>query len=82
MAGVIGGSGGMNIIPAVTEVFINHFVLGMNALAAIRSPRVFHKVSDFFFSFLTPLPSFVMHFARFHPREIYIKMFQFLKMIN
>lgn len=44
LAGVIGGSGGMNIIPAVTEVFINHFVLGMNALDAVQSPRVYHQL--------------------------------------
>lgn len=44
LAGVIGGSGGMNIIPAVTEVFINYFILGMNALAAVQSPRVYHKL--------------------------------------
>ena len=79
MAGVIGGSGGMNIIPAVTEVFINYFILGMNAVAAVQSPRVYHKVSYFLFSFLTPPPprpscsSFGMHFARFHLSEIYKK---------
>lgn len=44
LAGAIGGSGGMNIIPAVTEVFINYFILGMNALAAVQSPRVYHKL--------------------------------------
>ncbi|KAJ8435970.1 LOW QUALITY PROTEIN: hypothetical protein Cgig2_004227 [Carnegiea gigantea] len=44
LAVVIGGSGGMDITLAVTEVFINHFVLGMEALAAVQSPRVYPKV--------------------------------------
>ncbi|XP_022893272.1 glutathione hydrolase 3-like isoform X2 [Olea europaea var. sylvestris] len=44
LAGVIGGSGGLNIIPAVVQVFINHFVLGMDPLAAVRNARVYHKL--------------------------------------
>ncbi|CAM8942090.1 unnamed protein product [Rhodiola kirilowii] len=44
LVGVMGGSGGINIIPAVAQVFMNHFVLGMNALAAVQSPRVYHKL--------------------------------------
>ncbi|KAJ0031710.1 hypothetical protein Pint_13317 [Pistacia integerrima] len=44
LAGVIGGSGGMNIIPAVTQVFLNHFILGMEPLAAVQNPRVYHKL--------------------------------------
>ncbi|CAI9100491.1 OLC1v1037606C1 [Oldenlandia corymbosa var. corymbosa] len=44
LAGVIGGSGGMNIIPAVLQVFINHFILGMQPLEAVQSPRVYHKL--------------------------------------
>lgn len=44
LAGVIGGSGGLNIIPAVTQVFLNHFVLGMDPLTAVQSPRVYHKL--------------------------------------
>lgn len=47
MVGVIGGSGGMYIIPAVLQVFLNHFVLGMNPLDAVQSPRVYHKVLSF-----------------------------------
>ncbi|KAF8400911.1 hypothetical protein HHK36_014214 [Tetracentron sinense] len=35
LAGVIGGSGGIYIIPAVVQVFLNHFILGMNPLAAL-----------------------------------------------
>ncbi|XWS17357.1 hypothetical protein CRYUN_Cryun33cG0060400 [Craigia yunnanensis] len=44
LAGVIGGSGGMNIIPAVTQVFLNHFILGMEPLAAVQHPRIYHKL--------------------------------------
>ena len=44
LAGVIGGSGGMNIIPAVSQVFLNHFILGMEPLAAVQHPRIYHKV--------------------------------------
>ncbi|CAH9066288.1 unnamed protein product, partial [Cuscuta europaea] len=44
LAGVIGGSGGINIIAAVTQVFLNHFVLGMDPLVAVQSPRVYHKL--------------------------------------
>lgn len=44
LAGVIGGSGGLYIIPAVLQVFLNHFILGMEPLAAVQSPRIYHKV--------------------------------------
>ncbi|TKY44542.1 Gamma-glutamyltranspeptidase 3 [Spatholobus suberectus] len=44
LVGVIGGSGGMNIIPAVIQVFLNHFVLGMKPLDAVLSPRIYHKL--------------------------------------
>ncbi|MCL7047874.1 hypothetical protein MKW94_021856 [Papaver nudicaule] len=44
LAGVIGGSGGLYIIPAVVQVFLNHFVIGMEPLAAIQHPRVYHLV--------------------------------------
>ncbi|KAM1727320.1 hypothetical protein PS2_017577 [Malus domestica] len=44
LAGVLGGSGGMNIIPAVTQVFLNHFVLGMDPLDAVQSPRIYHRL--------------------------------------
>ncbi|KAL2479941.1 Gamma-glutamyltranspeptidase 3 [Abeliophyllum distichum] len=44
LAGVIGGSGGLNIIPAVVQVFINHFILGMDPSAAVRSARVYPKL--------------------------------------
>lgn len=44
LVGVLGGSGGMKIIPAVLQVFLNHFVLGMKPLDAVQSPRVYHKL--------------------------------------
>lgn len=44
LVGVLGGSGGMYIIPAVAQVFINHFILGMEPLTAVQSPRVYHKL--------------------------------------
>ncbi|KAL3623681.1 hypothetical protein CASFOL_032497 [Castilleja foliolosa] len=44
LAGVIGGGGGINIVPAVAQVFINHFVLGMEPLAAVQSARIYHKL--------------------------------------
>ncbi|XP_020191131.1 glutathione hydrolase 3 [Aegilops tauschii subsp. strangulata] len=44
LAGVVGASGGTNIITAVTQVFLNHFVVGMSPLAAVQSPRVYHKL--------------------------------------
>ena len=45
LAGVLGGSGGTDIIATVTQVFLNHFVVGMDPLAAVQQPRVYHKVS-------------------------------------
>ena len=36
----------MNIVPAVLQVFLNHFILGMEPLAAVENPRVYHKVHD------------------------------------
>jgi len=47
VTGVIGGSGGTDIIPAVTQVILNVFVLGMDPLSAVQSPRVYHKVHHF-----------------------------------
>ncbi|WOL00695.1 hypothetical protein Cni_G09408 [Canna indica] len=44
LAGVLGASGGLNIIPAVIQVFLNHFVLGMGPLKAVQHPRVSHKL--------------------------------------
>ncbi|KAM0037237.1 putative glutathione gamma-glutamate hydrolase, Gamma-glutamyltransferase [Helianthus debilis subsp. tardiflorus] len=44
LAGVIGGSGGLYIIPAVLQVFLNHFILGLEPLDAVQSPRVYHKL--------------------------------------
>ncbi|PWA99533.1 gamma-glutamyltranspeptidase 1 [Artemisia annua] len=47
LVGVIGGSGGMYLVPAVIQVFLNHFILGMEPLDAVQSPRVYHKVFSF-----------------------------------
>ncbi|CAN1822252.1 Glutathione hydrolase 3 [Linum perenne] len=44
LAGVLGGSGGLYIIPAIVQVFLNHFVLGMEPLQAVLSPRVYHDL--------------------------------------
>lgn len=44
LVGVIGASGGMSIIPAVTQVFLNHFILGMKPLDAVLRPRVYTKL--------------------------------------
>nr|BAQ21911.1 gamma-glutamyl transpeptidase [Allium sativum] len=44
LAGVLGASGGMNIIPAVSQVFINHFVLGVDPLKAVQHPRFYHTL--------------------------------------
>ncbi|CAL4958177.1 unnamed protein product [Urochloa decumbens] len=44
LAGVVGGSGGTNIIATVLQVFLNHFVVGMDPLAAVQNPRVYHKL--------------------------------------
>ncbi|KAJ3693681.1 hypothetical protein LUZ60_009161 [Juncus effusus] len=44
LVGVVGGSGGMKIIPAVMQVFLNHFIFGMKPLASIQKSRVYHKL--------------------------------------
>ncbi|MCL7035794.1 hypothetical protein MKW94_021249 [Papaver nudicaule] len=43
LVGVLGASGGINIIPAVTQVFLNHFIKKMEPLPAVKEPRVYHK---------------------------------------
>lgn len=44
LVAALGGSGGMHIIPAVLQVFLNSFVLKMKPLQAVESARVYHKV--------------------------------------
>ncbi|GAU50043.1 hypothetical protein TSUD_142760 [Trifolium subterraneum] len=44
LVGVLGGSGGMSIIPAVTQVFLNHFILGMKPLDAVLRPRIYTQL--------------------------------------
>jgi gamma-glutamyltranspeptidase len=34
----------MSIIPAVSQVFVNHFILGMKPLDAVLRPRIYTKV--------------------------------------
>ncbi|KAI3967470.1 hypothetical protein MKX01_012280 [Papaver californicum] len=42
LTGVVGASGGLSIIPAVIQVFLNHFIKGMEPLSAVKQPRVYH----------------------------------------
>ncbi|XP_028806490.1 glutathione hydrolase 3-like [Neltuma alba] len=44
LAGVIGGSGGLYIFSSVIQVFLNHFVLGMDPLDSVQSPRIYHTL--------------------------------------
>ncbi|KAL8503133.1 hypothetical protein ACS0TY_022031 [Phlomoides rotata] len=44
LVGVIGASGGLDIIPAVVQVLINHFLLAMEPLAAVQSARIYHRL--------------------------------------
>ncbi|CAN6880243.1 hypothetical protein Bca4012_080577 [Brassica carinata] len=44
LVATLGGSGGMKIIPAVIQVFLNFFVLKMKPLEAVESARVYHKL--------------------------------------
>jgi len=44
LAGVLGGSGGLKIIPAVVQVFLNHFINEMDPLVAVTAPRVYHRL--------------------------------------
>ncbi|KAI3844331.1 hypothetical protein MKX03_006134 [Papaver bracteatum] len=44
LVGVLGASGGINIIPAVIQVFLNHFINEMDPLSAVKQSRVYHKV--------------------------------------
>uniref|UniRef100_A0A1J3FTH9 Glutathione hydrolase n=1 Tax=Noccaea caerulescens TaxID=107243 RepID=A0A1J3FTH9_NOCCA len=44
LVAVLGGSGGMHIIPAVIQVFLNCFVLKMKPLEAVESARVYHML--------------------------------------
>ncbi|XWS29479.1 hypothetical protein CRYUN_Cryun24cG0032300 [Craigia yunnanensis] len=46
LKGVVGASGGANIIAGTTEVFLNHFVRGMDPLSSVMAPRIYHQVFD------------------------------------
>ncbi|KAJ4715629.1 Gamma-glutamyltranspeptidase [Melia azedarach] len=41
---VLGASGGANIIAGTTEVFLNHFIHGMEPLSAVMAPRFYHTL--------------------------------------
>ncbi|KAG7530350.1 Nucleophile aminohydrolases N-terminal [Arabidopsis thaliana x Arabidopsis arenosa] len=40
----LGGAGGMHIIPAVLQVFLNCFVLNMKPKQAVESARIYHRL--------------------------------------
>ncbi|TYI54242.1 hypothetical protein E1A91_D11G060900v1 [Gossypium mustelinum] len=44
LKGVVGASGGSNIIAATTEVFLNHFARGMDPLSSVMAPRIYHQL--------------------------------------
>ncbi|XP_078444325.1 glutathione hydrolase 1-like [Wolffia australiana] len=44
LKGLVGASGGANIIAGTTEVFLNHFVKKMDPLSAVLSPRAYHQL--------------------------------------
>ncbi|EOA16225.1 hypothetical protein CARUB_v10004367mg [Capsella rubella] len=44
LVAALGGAGGMNIIPAVLQVFLNCFVLNMKPLEAVETARVYHRL--------------------------------------
>ncbi|XWS29478.1 hypothetical protein CRYUN_Cryun24cG0032300 [Craigia yunnanensis] len=44
LKGVVGASGGANIIAGTTEVFLNHFVRGMDPLSSVMAPRIYHQL--------------------------------------
>ncbi|KAJ3693674.1 hypothetical protein LUZ60_009154 [Juncus effusus] len=44
LVGAVGGSGGLNIIAGVMQVFLNYFVFGMNPLNSVQKSRVYHQL--------------------------------------
>ncbi|CAH2075998.1 unnamed protein product [Thlaspi arvense] len=40
----VGASGGMYIIAATSEVFLNHFFLNMDPLSSVMAPRIYHQL--------------------------------------
>lgn len=42
---VVGASGGGKIIAGTTEVFLNHFIKGMDPLSSVMAPRNYHQVT-------------------------------------
>ncbi|XP_060215525.1 glutathione hydrolase 1-like [Lycium barbarum] len=41
---VVGASGGAMIIAGTTEVFLNHFVRGMDSFSSVMAPRYYHQL--------------------------------------
>lgn len=44
LSGVVGASGGANIIAGTAGVFLNHFARGMDPLSSVMAPRIYHQV--------------------------------------
>ncbi|XP_021274573.1 LOW QUALITY PROTEIN: gamma-glutamyltranspeptidase 1 [Herrania umbratica] len=44
LRGVVGASGGANIIAGTTGVFLNHFARGMDPLSSVMAPRIYHQL--------------------------------------
>lgn len=41
---VVGASGGAMIIAGTTEVFLNHFSMGMDPFSSVMGPRIYHQL--------------------------------------
>ncbi|KAK6922947.1 hypothetical protein RJ641_011251, partial [Dillenia turbinata] len=41
---VLGASGGVRIIAGTLEVFINHFLKGMDPISSVTAPRIYHQL--------------------------------------
>ncbi|EOX92239.1 Gamma-glutamyl transpeptidase 1 isoform 2 [Theobroma cacao] len=44
LSGVVGASGGANIIAGTAGVFLNHFARGMDPLSSVMAPRIYHQL--------------------------------------
>ncbi|KAK8587643.1 hypothetical protein V6N12_022128 [Hibiscus sabdariffa] len=44
LKGVVGASGGANIIAGTMEVFLDHFVLGIDPFSSVMAPRIYHQL--------------------------------------
>ncbi|KAE8715825.1 putative inactive gamma-glutamyltranspeptidase 4 [Hibiscus syriacus] len=41
---VVGASGGANNFAGTTQVFLNHFALGLDPFSSVTAPRVYHQL--------------------------------------